>query len=291
MAMEELGSKYSRIRRKVSICERAARTGNALSFLGTSFMFMSALPMIPIYLQMWFNVNMFITWPLCVIGSGTLMIAGRQINRSRGIVQPSTSAEERTFLGIYEVLRILEVYLQEGLPASKGEAVRKLRRINDDQLRGEDWKVGNLKILREAAGDQLDLLKNGFEQKLIPTVAHGDDDIQNTYTILIDFANYLINPKMDRLVSINETMSKLPFTEAKLPIHLFWLRKLVAYPLVKHAVAVGVGLAICTLTYYVGTVFFKVSYENAFISAVGLLGTFMSGYMALISKRSDMAKP
>jgi len=291
MSIEELGSKYSRIQRKVRICEQAARTGNALSFLGTSFMFMSALPMIPIYLQMWFNVNLFITWPLCILGSGTMMMAGRQINRSRGIVQPSTSAEERTFLRIYEVLRILEVYLQESLPASKGEAMKKLRRIDDELLRGEDWKVGNLKILKETIGDQLESFKNGFEKKLIPTVVHGDDkNLQNTYSILIVFANYLINPKMDMLASVNDMISKLPFTEDKLPAYSLWVRKLVAYPAIKHAIAIGAGLAVCTLTYYIGTTSFNVSTENAFISAVGLLGTFMSGYMAITSKRRESAK-
>jgi hypothetical protein len=286
MTMEELRYKYNRVQRKVRIYGRAARTGYILSLLGTALMFMSAIPMIPIYLQMWFDVSTFLTWPLCVLGSGILMIAGRQINRSRGIIRPSTCAEERTFLKIYEALRILEVYIQDELPASRGEAVRKLRRVSNEMLRGDDWKIGDLLILKETVGYQIESLKNGFEGRLIPTIMRGDDQsIKKAYSILMDFANYLINPKIDKLVSINDMIGTLPYTEDRTPRWISLARKTMAYPLVKHVIVVGTGLAICILAYFIGTAFFYVSKENAFISAVGLLGTFMSGYMALISKR------
>ena len=89
------------------------------------------------------------------------------------------------------------------------------------------------------------MFKNGFEKKLIPTVVHGDDEnLQNTNSILIDFANYLINPKMDKLVLVKEMISKLPFTEDKLPVYSLRVKKLVAYPIVKHAIAIGTGLAV-----------------------------------------------
>lgn len=125
--------------------------------------------------------------------------------------------EESLYLCAYETHSNVESYVKEDRPKRKIYLKRiALRSAKElvDVVSG--WKYGNVRLVSNLVGQQIDLLKDNMKRLVVSNVAKGDESsLRKASEILIEFCKYLGSPSIEKLEELNERMKDLPFIEYK----------------------------------------------------------------------------
>ena len=125
--------------------------------------------------------------------------------------------EESLYLSAYETYSNVESYLKEDKPKRKiyfkRIALRSAKELVD-VVGG--WEYGNVRLVSNLVGQQIDLFKDNMKRLVLSNVAKGDkSNLQKLSEILIEFCKYLMSPSIEKLERLNEGIEDLPFREYK----------------------------------------------------------------------------
>jgi len=125
--------------------------------------------------------------------------------------------EESLYLRAYETHSNIESYIKEDKPKRKIYFKKiSLRSAKElvDVVSG--WKYGNVRLVSNLVGQQIDLLKDNMKRLVVSNVAKGDESsLRKASEILVEFCKYLGSPSIEGLEKLNESMKELPFREYK----------------------------------------------------------------------------
>lgn len=128
------------------------------------------------------------------------------------------SSEERLFLRLYETYN--DVFSCWNEPHAKRKLyLRKSALENAEEPIGivDGWEYGNINLIRNLVGDQIDLIKNNFKRLVLSNIAKGDDaTLEKVTEILIEFCKYIRSPSVEKLGELNDMIKELPYREYKI---------------------------------------------------------------------------
>ena len=76
------------------------------------------------------------------------------------------------------------------------------------------WKYGNIRLVRNLIGDQIDLFKNNLERLVLSNVAKGKETtLKEISEILLEFCKYILSPSIEKLGELNKRVKELPYTK------------------------------------------------------------------------------
>jgi hypothetical protein len=125
--------------------------------------------------------------------------------------------EESLYLRAYETHSNIESYIKEDKPKRKIYFKRfALRSAKELAEIVSGWKYGNVRLVSELVGQQIDLLKDNMKRLVVSNVAKGDEsNLRKASEILVEFCKYLGSPSIEGLEKLNENMKEMPFREYK----------------------------------------------------------------------------
>lgn len=153
-----------------------------------------------------------------------------------------------------------------------------------------DWTIGDFRVGEKTFGTLLSMLKQGFRDKVIPNVEHGDPkDLKKIQTVILSlvYAN-----SVENLEHVNESISKLEPRELR--EKGYWnslMNGKAAKYLRKNEVAqyllFGTAMFfVSVLVYFVALDLVQLSRDVSFYSAIGFLGVLIMAFATLISTRT-----
>jgi hypothetical protein len=153
-----------------------------------------------------------------------------------------------------------------------------------------DWTIGDFRVGEKTFGTLLSILKQGFRDKVIPNVEHGDPkDLEKIQTVILSlvYAN-----SVENLEHVNESISKLEPRELRKKG--YWnslMNSKAAKYLRENEVAqhllFGITMFfISVLVYFVALDLVQLPRDVSFYSAIGFLGVLIIAYTTLISTRT-----
>lgn len=125
--------------------------------------------------------------------------------------------EERLYLRAYKAYKSINSYLDESNPKRK-PFLKKLALKNAEKMTRivDGWKYGNIKLIRNLVGDQIDLLKNNMKRLVLSNVARGDEmALRKISEIIIEFCKHIHSPSVEKLCKLNDMIKDLPYKEYK----------------------------------------------------------------------------
>lgn len=125
--------------------------------------------------------------------------------------------EESLYLHAYETYRNVESYVKETNLKRKvyfrRMAVRSAKELVEIV---EGWKYGNIRLIANLIGQDIDLLRDNMKRLVLANVAKGDEsNLVKVTQILIEFCRYLRSPSIEKLGELNENIKDLPYREYK----------------------------------------------------------------------------
>ena len=125
--------------------------------------------------------------------------------------------EERLFLRAYVSYKNINSYLNEP-NLNRKLFLKKLALKNTEKMIKivKGWKYGNIKLIRNLIGDQIDLLKDNMKRLVLSNVAKGDEKaLKKISEILIEFCKHIHSPSIEELDKLNNMIKELPYKEYK----------------------------------------------------------------------------
>jgi len=137
--------------------------------------------------------------------------------------------------------------------------------------------VFSLAGVNKEVNENLRLLKRNLKERIIPRITQGDeDDIKIVHAIMEEFAKCLLDPTVQKLKDLNDSMSELkPILKEKVKLIPFFDR----YPKLRHGFILLINGFCGFLAFYVGINFLHVSTDTAFIAGTTLFGTLTLAYI------------
>jgi len=123
--------------------------------------------------------------------------------------------EESLYLRAYETHSNIESYVKEPSPKRKIYFKRLALRSAQELVEIVDgWKYGNVRLVSNLVGQQIDLLKDNMKRLVLSNVAKGDEsNLRKASEILIELCKYLFSPSIEKLKELNEKTTELPYIE------------------------------------------------------------------------------
>ena len=280
MVKQELSDAYESLNIRRELHRKATRRGNSISGLGAVILFFSLFPIIPVILQVLFEIDFLFSYVGGLLFGLLLIMIGQMINRKTS-GPPSLSTEEREFLRVFEALRNLDIYFKKRIEFSRVEAAKQLSKVEKDMSEpssGVFWKA-----LTGDVNENLRLLKGNLKERLLPAITQGrEGETKKAYSITEKFAGYLLNPTASELKDLNKLISELPLSvKEKAPLMPFLER----HPNLRHLSILFINGFSSFLAFYLGVNFLHISTDNAYIAATALFGTLTAGYMAILTRK------
>ena len=127
------------------------------------------------------------------------------------------SRTENSYLGAYDTYNNIISHLNE--PNSRRKPYfRKSALESAEEMVAivEGWNYGNIPLIREFIGKQIDVLKNNMRRLILPNVAEGDEKaLRKISEILLEFCKHIKSPSIEGVDKLNNMIEKLPFKEYK----------------------------------------------------------------------------
>ena len=230
---------------------------------------------------------------LLFLGAFGILFLGRHMILSKGVPAfPALylSSDEKVFLKVYDAWTNLASYVHEGLEPARHQCLRYMRETY--YLLNEYWKMGDVRVVIEEIGGELEKFKKAFESHLIYTLEHKIKKEQQdaVFFVLTLFGQFLVEPTKSRLVYMNGTIADfqkrgdLLFTDnpsSKYPVFEILKR----HNIHKHAVAVSIISAVSL----VAPVFLlhsgEISADTALIAFSTVFGPLLAVYFAYVLRR------
>ena len=272
MVREDLKDTYEKLKRRHKLYSKATTPSNILFLLGFLIMFPGVLILVVIYVD--------IPHPLIGFGLGMiLMYIGGKVNK-RTEKPPILYKTEQEFLNIFDVIKDLENYFSEKIDFHKTEAAKKISKFEKKLYRQAEERRTLWDELSKDMNREILLFKQNLRDKLLPTINMGkDEEVEKTRDIIVNIAEYLLNPKSSLLENLNESLSKLPnYGEEKEPS----IPILERYPKLRHIITEFIFIMGGVSSYFVGVTVLNISTDSAYIAAVALFGTLTAGYMGIL---------
>jgi len=127
------------------------------------------------------------------------------------------SKEERLFLRAYETYKSIHSYMNESNPNRK-VFFKKMALVNAEKTNRivDGWDYGNIGLIKELVGDQIDLFKNNFRRLVLSNIAEGDETaLGKIAEILIKFCKYIHSPSIEEFNELNSLISGLKYRKYK----------------------------------------------------------------------------
>lgn len=143
-------------------------------------------------------------------------ISDRKLTQIR--TELGLTREERIYLGVYEAYRNINSYLEETnikrKPFFRRSALENIERI----VRSVNaWEYGNIPLVRNFIGDQIDLFKNNIRRLVLSNVAEGKDTtLREISETLLEFCKHILSPSIEKLNELNDRIKELPYVEYKM---------------------------------------------------------------------------
>jgi hypothetical protein len=287
MLSKELLDVYERLNTRLELYKKATQRGNSLSGLGVIILFLSVIPIIPSVLQEYYGIDFFYSFAGGILFGLILIKVGQKVNE-RSSPPAKLSILEEMFLKVVESLKNIEAFQQQPeIKFLRDEAGKKLlkieRRLREPPSDSYPFWQGLARELNE----NLRLLKQNLKEKIIPRISEGkEDDIKTVFPIIEEFGRYLLNPTIQKLKDVNESMSGLrPILKEKAALIPFFER----HPYLRHCVILLVIGSFGFLTFYVGATLLLVSTDTAYIAGTSIIGTLTVAYITIITRRERRA--
>ena len=290
MSKTELDDAYKKLESQRVLHKRATRFGNSAGKLGLLILLFSVVLIIPGLLQL-FGIPFLYTLAGGVLLGLLLIVIGGRSYRKNTVLAPSLSFTEEAFLAVFEALKKLDTYLttEDGIEFARVEAAKSISRVGKTLREPSDgylWMA-----LTKDLNDQLRLLKQNIEAKMVPIVTKGKkEDLEKVYPAIENLAQYLLNPTTQSLKDLNDSTPQLiPRFEDRVPrISLLWNFQYQGHPILQYATIEFVFGFIAFLAYLIGTTYQILSKEQAYYLAwicwITLTAAYM-GYIAMAKKR------
>lgn len=282
MVSKELLDAYERLNTRRELYRKATQRGNSISGLGAIIFFLSVIPIIPLVLQKYLEIDFFHSLSGGVLFGLFLIIIGQKINQ-RSSAPPKLSIEEETFLNVVESLKNIETYQRQGIEFLRIEAAKELSKV-ERYLSEPSWSSYSLwQGLTKEVNENLRLLKRNLKEKLIPRITQGgEENVKTVYPVLEKLATYLLDPKVSELKDLNDSLSELkPILKEKVALIPFFDR----HPNLRHSFILLVNGLCGFLAFYVGINFLYVSTDTAYIAGTTLFGTLTLGYITIVTRK------
>ena len=280
MVDRQLLEAYDEIKTKQELYIKATRYGNSIRGLGALIFLLSIIPVIPIFLEEYYGINFLYSLLGGIIIGVLLMIIGQRINQKN--LAPPISVVEEMFLKAVDALKNIESYKQRKIPFLRLEAAKNLSKIERRLVLPSYNQYPFWQGLAKEINENLRLLKQNFKEKIIPRIVHdSEEDIKNIYSILEEFAKYLLNPKLEKLKALNKSMSELsPIQEEKTRLSLFE-----RHPYMRHCFILITNALCGFIAYYLGINFLHTSLDTAYIAGISVFGTLTVAYTTVITAK------
>lgn len=121
--------------------------------------------------------------------------------------------EERLFLRVYETYMNIDSYLNES-NLKRRPFLRRLALESAETMINivGGWNYGNIKLIRNLIGDQIDLFKDNMKRLVLSNVAKGDErELRKISEMLIEFCKHIHSPSIENLDKLNNSIKELPF--------------------------------------------------------------------------------
>lgn len=278
MVNRKLLDSYESLNKKNEIYKTAIKQPYFIIFsIGFIILLLSLIPFLPILLSGFFGINI-----LYSIAGGLflgLLLMALSLNFGHILpLPPQLSINELKFFKVIESLKDIETYQTEKINFSKTQAAKKLSKI---EKRIKAPPINNYsfwKALMKENIDSLGKFKFYFKKRLIPNLIKGnDEDLIEVYAIIEKFAKFLLDPTLSELKEINENMSELN----EFPSEESQLKLFIIHPYMKHAYIL-IFFIICGYSVYFLGLKVGASIDTSYTVGIGLFGTLIAGYLALM---------
>ena len=285
MLYPALKDAYEKIQNRIQMYKKAARTGRIILNFGFAWSILSIfLVLVFLLLEIKLFLDISVLWMISLSVGLFFMLLGAQINKFKGIVTPMLLAEENAFLKIYKALVHFDNYQKENFLTSKGAALKLLAKVGRS-MRSLVWRTGDLKIIREIVGNELELFKENYEKRLLPTLEKGNKkDFDRGIALLVKFAFYLLHPTIKTLRELNEDMEKLPRSTARIGFIPRVTIEIKTRPIAKHTVALVLSILASIIAFYIGMAV-HASIDASYYASIGTFTVLFGAYIAVALKK------
>lgn len=252
------------LKRRKQQFDDALRSASYVKRLGIAIFFLTGFGLIPALVGILFQSREFFMWSL---GLGTLIgsltwLGGSHLEKKRlREAPPPLSLEEKMFLKLYPVIEDLWNNYMKLTKKRRAEYVRKkvarkLSKVVERSL--YDWSLASkeLKLTMEVE-QNLRLLKDNL-RAVIENIQKGER-IQDCFYLLIEFAKYLLDPRINSLKTLNELMSLFPK-----PKKVSLKERISRHPKFTHVKNITFGAVVAFIVGIVQIYLFDITVQNAF---------------------------
>lgn len=263
---------YSEIlKKRDKLYKKATSKIDSFIVLGLLIFIFGIIPIIPLLLDNWIVVPIF-----CFTGL-SMMIIGQRV-KNRIIKPPELLTTEREFLNVCEALNNLDTYIQIGDDFSRIEAMKILRKI-EENIKEPDSST--YKFWNELIGncnENLRLFRRNLSERLFPIINKGErEPIKLVYFIIEEFADLLINPIYNKLINLNSHLSSLPVVISEKEPKIPYSQK---RPIIKQFIIIAFFGLLGISAYYIGPSFVNISSDTSYTTAWLVFATLSAGYVA-----------
>lgn len=276
---KELLDIYESLNKKLELSKKARnRIVSYTLKIGFIIFFFTAILVIPIILEGYFEINFFYSYPGGLLFGLLLIAVSYYLGRPW---PPKLSINEHKFFKVVESLKDIETYQKEKIDFSRFEAAKKLSKV-ERQIRDPTGNENFFwKALMKENIDSLYQFKTNFKERLLPNLIRGnDEDLRKTIFIIEKFAKYLYNPTISELKDLNKYMLEMN----QYPPEESQLKTIFRHPYMIHLYVIlfliGSGYFVFHLGIKVGA-----SIDTAYMVGIGLFGTLTTAYLALFIAR------
>ena len=123
--------------------------------------------------------------------------------------------EERLYLRAYETHKNIDAFLNESNLKRKLYFKKlALESVQEKTKIVEGLQYGNIHLITNLIGDQIDLLKDNMKRLILSNVAKGKETaLTEISKILLEFCKYILSPSVEKLSELNNMIKDLPYVK------------------------------------------------------------------------------
>jgi len=282
LVKDELTEIYEKLKKRDELYKKAIGNIDLIINLGGLLLVLGVFPVFPALFEKFFNIDFIIS--MCIfIFLGLLIIIIGHREKKRRIKPAELVITERQFLNVYKSLENLDNYLKNGDYFSKMETIKILRKI-EKKLSEPDLSSHKFwEALIKDYNENISLFKINLSERLYPAINFGENEpIKLAYSMIEDFAEFLINPTYTKLNDLNANFSHLIIYVSKKEPKIPLLQK---RPIIKHIIIIAFFILLSYSVFYLGPKYLHVSTNTSYTTAVMMCVGLTAGYMNFIRNR------
>lgn len=278
---------YERIRKRLKDYRWRSGFFTAGAGIWAVLFVLSLFPLVPVLIVAALGLAMYdwsITlWFLCIGVFGVLFWIfqrfAKKIEGKRGI-----TLEERMYVPAYEAICYLREYTDPDHPVL-GSRLKSVRRLQNILVLLGEVSFPDVSIVREEKVQLMQLWRN-LGTRLIPSIEkrinRNDSSILgNVHSSLIALIDYLSEPKLNSLVTLNQTMASLPEIIER-SIYMDFRSTLFRRTNMRHAIAFSVAAFAASLIAYIDLNYVGGSPHDAYTFGITSFIAFVALYVTYL---------